>query len=98
MATHEDKQKTVMINTRISEELREQFSLLCDEKQQTQAKVLRNLIEEYINNERQKYEQALKEEEDRKEQEKNGLKHEFDFDPENLPYPRMMRKILEKQQ
>lgn len=48
MATHEDKQKTVMINTRISPELRQAFADICDEKQQTQAKVLRYLIEKYV--------------------------------------------------
>lgn len=48
MATHEDKQKTVMINTRISPELRQEFADICDDKQQTQAKVLRYLIEKYV--------------------------------------------------
>ena len=48
MTTHEDKQKTVMINTRISPELRQAFADICDDKQQTQAKVLRYLIEKYV--------------------------------------------------
>lgn len=48
MDSMEKKQKTVMINTRISPELREMFAKVCDEHQQSQAKVLRWLIENYV--------------------------------------------------
>lgn len=58
MATHEDKQKTVMINTRIAPELRQAFADICDDKQQTQAKVLRHLIKKYVEENQKKTEQT----------------------------------------
>lgn len=48
MAGKEDKHKDVMIQVRVPKEVRDEFRQLVDKKAQTQAKVIRQLIERYI--------------------------------------------------
>lgn len=48
MTVKEDKHKDVMIQVRVPKEVRDEFKQLVDKKAQTQAKVIRQLIERYI--------------------------------------------------
>lgn len=48
MTKTDDKHKDVMIQVRVPKEVRDEFRQLVDKKAQTQAKVIRQLIERYI--------------------------------------------------
>lgn len=48
MARQDDMHKDVMIQVRIPKETRDEFKRLVERKAQTQAKVIRQLIERYI--------------------------------------------------
>lgn len=48
MAKQEDMHKDVMIQVRLPAEVRDKFKEIVDRKAQTQAKVIRQLIQRYI--------------------------------------------------
>lgn len=52
MTKYEDRHKDVMIQVRLPKEVRDEFKQIVDKKMQTQAKVLRMLIERYIQDNR----------------------------------------------
>lgn len=49
MNKSEDMHKDVQIQVRVPKEIRDQFREIVENKSQTQAKVIRKLIERYIN-------------------------------------------------
>ena len=48
MAKSEDMHKDVQIQVRVPKDVRDKFKQICENKSQTQAKVIRKLIERYI--------------------------------------------------